>query len=155
MSQHAALMLPPGLHRQQLRCQPMRLALKPAPTPLRARRRQAARCSADGAADDATPLGSTQQPQQPPAENGPAAGGVRKTLRVRLEALRNAPLVAAVLRAGGRAKDTVSRRLPVASARAKLRALAKAADAAPEDAAKQDAYLVALAKHRCAPGCWS
>lgn len=74
---------------------------------------------------------------------------------MRLEALRSAPLVAAVLKAGGRAKDTLSKRLPVASARAKLRALAKAADAAPEDAAKQDAYLVALAKHRCAPGCWS
>jgi len=87
---------------------------------------------------------SAATPQSPSSSGASAPGGWRAKLR----ALRSSPPVSAVVAGGARSAALLSS-LPAFSTRARLAKLAKAADAAPEDVAKQEAYLEALARHRC------
>ena len=111
----------------------------------RCQRRVAARCVRPASSLDDATAGSSQEPASSPVEPPQqTATSQPSPVRRRLAALRQS-----VFKAGGNARDSLLQRLPVVGTPSRLRALAKAADAAPDDAAKQDAYLEALAKHRC------
>ena len=110
--------------------------------------------SADGG-DDVSPASSEARASSdapavaPSASGAPQAAGAEVGVRARLRAVRDAPVVAAVLAGGKRGAAWVAS-FPLLQQRARLAKLAKAADAAVDDAAKEDAYLMSLAQRRCA-----
>ena len=82
-----------------------------------------------------------------PAGFAPRVLGAVTVLRARLRAVRESPVGAAVA-GGGRAVGSWLKALPRRGRKARLRELARVADASSDNAAAEDAYLEALLLHR-------
>ena len=78
--------------------------------------------------------------------------GAVTVLRARLRAVRESPVGAAVV-GGGRAVGGWLKALPKRGRKARLRELARLADASNDNVAAEDAYLEALLLHRRVPAC--
>ena len=82
----------------------------------------------------------------------PGMLGAVTVLRARLRAVRESPVGAAVV-GGGRAVGGWLKALPKRGRKARLRELARLADASNDNVAAEDAYLEALLLHRRVPAC--
>ena len=78
--------------------------------------------------------------------------GAVTVLRARLRAVRESPVGAAVI-GGGRAVGGWLKALPKRGRKARLRELAKLADASSDNSVAEDAYLEALLLHRRVRAC--
>ena len=88
----------------------------------------------------------------PVPASAPGVLGAVTVLRARLRAARESPVGAAVV-GGGRAVGGWLKGLPKRGRKARLRELAKLADASSDNSVAEDAYLEALLQHRRVPAC--